>query len=138
LLAKLNSIPFGQIGDNLNGILAGVNTAENGPEMRQTLTQLVAIIARMKDMADHLDSGLSPAMKQLPEIATDLQKTLANTNRLVQSIDSGYGGNTQFSRDVGRLLVQLNEAMSSVRALADLLARDPEALIKGRPTAAAQ
>jgi paraquat-inducible protein B len=138
LIAKLNSIPFGQIGNNLNGILAGVNTAENGPEMRQTLTQLMAIIGRVKDVADHLDSGLSPALKQLPEIATDLQKTLANANRLVQSIDSGYGGNTQFNRDVGRLLVQLNEAVSSVRALADLLARDPEALIKGRPTAVAQ
>jgi paraquat-inducible protein B len=138
LIAKLNTIPFAQIGDNLNGILAGVNTAENGPEMRQTLTQLLAIIGRMKDVADHVDSGLSPALKQLPEIATDLQKTLANANRLVQSIDSGYGGNTQFNRDVGRLLVQLNEAVSSVRALADLLARDPEALIKGRPTAATQ
>jgi paraquat-inducible protein B len=138
LLAKLNSVPFAQIGDNLNGILAGVNTAENGPEMRQTLTQLIAIVGRVKDMTDHLDSGLSPALKQLPEIATDLQKTLANANRLVQSIDTGYGGNTQFNRDVGRLLVQLNEAVSSVRALADLLARDPQALIKGRPTAGTQ
>jgi hypothetical protein len=34
--------------------------------------------------------------------------------------------------------VQLNEAVNSVRALADLLTRDPEALIKGRPTAVAQ
>jgi paraquat-inducible protein B len=138
LIAKMNTIPFGEIGNNLNGILAGVNAAENGPEMRQTLTQLLAIIGRMKDVTDHLDSGLTPALKQLPEIATDLQKTLANANRLVQSIDSGYGGNTQFNRDVGRLLVQLNEAVSSVRALADLLARDPAALIKGRPTAASQ
>jgi paraquat-inducible protein B len=138
LLSKLNTIPFDQIGKNLDGILGGVNTAANGPEMRQTLTQLVAIVARVKDLADHLDSGASPALRQLPEIATDLQKTLANANRLVQSLDTGYGGNTQFSRDVGRLLVQLNEAVSSVRALADLLTRDPSALIKGRPTAVAQ
>jgi paraquat-inducible protein B len=138
LLTKLNTIPFAQIGANLDGILGGVNTAANGPEMRQTLTQLVAIVARAKDLVDHLDSGVSPALRQLPQIATDLQKTLANANRLVQSLDSGYGGNTQFSRDVGRLLVQLNEAVSSVRALADLLTRDPSALIKGRPTAVAQ
>ena len=138
LLTKLNTIPFAQIGANLDGILGGVNTAAKGPEMRQTLTQLVAIVARAKDLVDHLDSGVSPALRQLPEIATDLQKTLANANRLVQSLDSGYGGNTQFSRDVGRLLVQLNEAVSSVRALADLLTRDPSALIKGRPTAVAQ
>ena len=77
---------------------------------------------------------MSPALRQLPEIAAGLQKTLTNANRLVQSVDTGYGDNTKFNRDLERLLVQLNEAMSSIRALADLLARHPEALIKGRPT----
>ncbi len=33
-------------------------------------------------------------------IATGLQKTLTNTNRLVQSFDAGYGDNTQFKRDL--------------------------------------
>jgi paraquat-inducible protein B len=51
------------------------------------------------------------------------------------SFDGGYGGNTQFNRDVERLLVQLNDAVRSVRSLADLLARHPEALIKGRSAA---
>ena len=87
----------------------------------------------MKDLADHLDSGVSPALKQLPNIADGLQKTLTNTNLLVKSLDGGgYGENTQFNRDLGRLMVQLNEAMKArFRALADLLARDPQALIKG-------
>jgi paraquat-inducible protein B len=51
---------------------------------------------------------------------------------LMLSFNSGYGENTQFSRDVGRLLIQLNDAVRSIRAFADLLARHPEALIKGR------
>ena len=138
LLGKVNNIPFEQIGKNLDGILQAANTVANGAEMRQTLTDLAATVARLKDVTDHLDSGLSPALRQLPEIAAGLQKTLANTNRLVQSVDNGYGENTQFNRDVGRVLVQLNEALSSIRALTDLLARDPSALIKGRPTAVAQ
>ena len=71
----------------------------------------------MKDLADHLDSGVTPALKQLPEIATGLQKTLTDTNRLVQSLDTGYGDNTKFNRDLGRLMVQLNEAMSSIERL---------------------
>jgi paraquat-inducible protein B len=138
LLTKVNTIPFDQIGKNLDGILSAANTAANGGQMRQSLTELAAVVARVKDLADHLDSGVSPALRQLPDIATGLQKTLTNTNRLVQSLDTGYGDNTQFNRDLGRLMVQLNEAMSSIRALADLLARDPEALIKGRPTAGVQ
>jgi paraquat-inducible protein B len=138
LLSKVNTIPFDQIGKNLDGILAVANTAANGTQMRQSLTELAVVVTRVKDLADHLDNGLTPALRQLPDIATGLQKTLTNTTRLVQSLDTGYGDNTQFSRDLGRLMVQLNEAMSSIRALADLLSRDPEALIKGRPTAGVQ
>jgi paraquat-inducible protein B len=138
LLAKVSTIPFDQIGKNLNGILQGANGLANGPELRRSLTDLAAVITRVKSLADSLDSGLSPAAKQLPQIAADLQKTLASANRLVQSLDTGYGGNTQFNRDLQRLLVQVNEAASSVRSLADLLSRNPEALIKGRSTGGAQ
>jgi paraquat-inducible protein B len=133
LLDKVNTIPFGQIGRNLDGILQAANDAANGQKMLESLTELAAIVPRAKSVVDHLDSGLSPALHQLPEIATSLQKTMTNTNNLVQSLDNGYGTNTKFNRDLERLLVQVNEALSSIRALADLLARHPEALIKGRP-----
>ena len=91
------------------------------------------MIASAQSMVQNLDSGLSPAAKQLPELTAGLQKTLTNANKLVLSLDSGYGDNTKFNRDLERLLVQLNDAVRSIRALADLLARHPEALIKGRP-----
>jgi paraquat-inducible protein B len=58
---------------------------------------------------------------------------LTNANKLVVSLDNGYGGDTKFNRDMDRLLAQANDALRSIRALSDLLARHPEALIKGRP-----
>jgi len=134
LLEKVNTIPFEQIGKNLNGILLAANNVANGAQMRQTLTELSAAITKVKDLTDHLDSGVSPALKQLPEIASALQKTIANANLVVQSVGNGYGDNTKFNRDLERLLVQANDTLSSIRALSDLLSRDPQALIKGRPT----
>ena len=95
LLDKVNTIPFDQIGKNLDGILQAANNVANGAQMRQALTELAATVAQLKDLVDHLDSGVSPALRQLPEIAAGLQKTLTNTNRLVQSLDNGYGDNTQ-------------------------------------------
>ena len=80
-----------------------------------------------------IDAGMGPVMRKLPDMATGLQKTMTDTNRLILSLQTGYGDNTQFNRDLERLLVQLNDATRSIRALADLLARHPEALIKGRP-----
>ena len=114
------------------------NTLASGPELKQSLTELAQLVTRVKLLADHLDNGLSPAVKQLPQLASDLQKTLTGATKLVQSLNEGYGSNTQFSRDLQRLLVQVNEAATSVRALADLLSRDPGALIAGRPTGGTQ
>jgi paraquat-inducible protein B len=133
LLDKVNTIPFDQIGTSLNGILKSVNDVTQGPQMKKTLTELSAMVASAQGLVQHLDSGVSPAAKQLPELASGLQKTMTNANKLLLSLDSGYGDNTKFSRDLERLLAQTNDALRSLRSLADLLARHPEALIKGRP-----
>src|SRR5207248_5294612 len=122
-----NKMPFEQFGVNLNGILKSVNDATHGPQLKKTLADLGAMIASAQRMVQRLDT------KQLPEISARLQKTLASANKLVLSLDTGYGDNTKFNRDLDRLMVQANDAMRSIRALADLLARHPEALLKGRP-----
>jgi paraquat-inducible protein B len=50
---------------------------------------------------------------------------MANANRLVMSLDNGYGDNTKFNRELERLLLQTNDAVRSIRSLADLLSRHP-------------
>ncbi|SRR6266404_312200 len=127
LLDKVSTIPFDQIGASLNGILKSVNDVTQGPQMKKTLTDLAAMVASAQGMVQRLDT------KQLPELASGLEKTLTSANKLVLSLDNGYGDNTKFNRDLERLLVQTNEAVRSLRSLTDLLARHPEALIKGRP-----
>ena len=127
LLNKVNQMPFGQIGKDLEGILKSVNDVARGPQMKKALTDLAGMIASAQGMNQRLDT------KQLPELVAGLDKTLTSANKLVLSLDSGYGDNTKFNRDIERLLVQANDALRSIRALSDLLARHPEALIKGRP-----
>ena len=127
LLDKVNKMPFDQIGANLNGILKSVNDMTQGPQLKKALTDLSAMIASAQGMVQRLDT------KQLPELSAGLQKTLASANKLVLSLDTGYGDNTKFNRDLDRLMVQANDAVRSIRALTDLLARHPEALLKGRP-----
>ena len=134
LLDKVNTIPFDQLGRSLNDILKSVNDLANGPQMREALTRLVATLASAETFTRNLNSGTAPAFRQLPEMAGQLQKTVTSTNKLLVSLDSGYGDSTKFNRDLDRLMVQANDALSSIRALTDLLARHPEALIKGRPS----
>jgi paraquat-inducible protein B len=133
LLDKVNDIPFKQIGDKLNDLLRATNDIVSGPQLQQALSNLSAALGSAKELVQNLNSGTGPAMRQLPAIATQLQQTLTSVNKLALSVGNGYGDDTQFNRDLDRLMVQTNDAVRSIRALADLLARHPEALIKGRP-----
>ena len=45
LLDKVNTIPFKQIGDNLDGILRSANDVASGPQMKKALTDLSSTIS---------------------------------------------------------------------------------------------
>jgi len=133
LLGKVDEIPFGEIGDNLNGLLKSANSTISGPQVREALGNLAATLGSAKSLVENLNRGTAPALHQLPVIATRLRQTLTSANKLALSLGNGYGDDTQFERGVNRLLVQANDAIRSFDSLADLLERHPEALIKGRP-----
>jgi paraquat-inducible protein B len=107
VLNKVNTIPFAEIGSNLNGVLASVNKATDDAQLKRAIDQVSASLVVAK-------------------------KTLNSVNQLAASVDTGYGNDTKFHRDLDRLLVQADEAVRGIRALTDLLAQHPEALIKGR------
>jgi paraquat-inducible protein B len=132
LLGKINRIDFDGIGKSLAGSVKGMDDIVNGPEIKKTLGSLTATMADLQDFSHKLDVGAAPAMARLPEIANQLDSALAQINKLATSVNSAYGNESRFSRDIDRLLPQLNDTARSFRALADLLSRHPEALIKGR------
>lgn len=132
LLAKIGKLPFDQIGRNLNASLEGVSNIVNGQQLSQALTRLNATLATAHDLVKHVDANAGPALRRLPGIATELQDTLAQVKALVSSVSAGSAGNTRFGRDLNLVLTQVADAALSVRMVADLLSRHPEALIRGR------
>jgi len=132
LLNKFNQIDFTKITDSVTGVTTGLDRLVNGAEVKQTLISLNATLASVQDVTRKLDAGLSPALKGLQETTKQLQETLTKANRMVGSLTDSYGDSSKFLRDLDRLLPQLTDAVRSIRALADLLQRHPEALIRGR------
>jgi len=132
LLSKINRIDFDRIGKSLVGAASGLDDTINGPQLKKTLAALEKAMVDVQDIAKKLDTDASPALKRLPEIAAQLQSALTQANRLFGSINSGYGDDSRFRRDLDRLLPQITDAARSIRALTDLLSRHPEALVQGR------
>jgi paraquat-inducible protein B len=104
----------------------------NGPDLRASLTSLHTTLADADTLVRNLNTASGPLAQKLPEIITQLDSAAKRLNELVASVQSGYGGDSDFGRDASRLLVQLSDTARSFRVLADLLTRHPEALIRGR------
>lgn len=132
IMDKVNAIPFAQIGANANALLATLNSTVGSAEVKQAITAATGALTDLQGLVKHTDAGLTPLMKRLPEISNNLQHTLSQADQLVGSVNAGYGNNSQFSRDLDRLMSQINDAARSIRLLADFLDRHPEALIRGR------
>jgi paraquat-inducible protein B len=132
LVNRISAIPFESIGQNLNQTLAGASALVNDKQIAQSITALRATLASTQQMVNNLNNGITPVARRLPAISAELEDAVSHANKLIGSVDSGYGGDSQFSRDVTRLMMQLSDASRSIRVLADLLSRHPEALIRGR------
>ena len=132
LVNRLNDIPFEAIGKNLEQTLAGVNALVNDKQLGQSITSLRSTLASTQALMENLNRGVSSLAPRLPVIANGLEDAVQRTAKLVGSLQSGYGGDSHFNRDVSQMMSQLSDAARSIRVLADLLSRHPEALIRGR------
>ncbi len=136
ITAKLDRIPFDEIGRNLNAMLASLNRTVSGPDVNNALARLSETLTDVQHLVRHTDQGLTPALQRLPKISADLQQAVARANTALG--EGGYGGNSDFQRGVAHVLDQVSEAARSLRLLADFLDRHPEALIRGRTAQAAE
>jgi paraquat-inducible protein B len=157
VLAKLEALPFQQIGDNLNATISGVNELVRGPELRDSLAALQATLDGVKAMVEgpelrgaltslqstlagadelvrRIDAGAAPALRALPPLVNNLNAAVTQASRLLTSVNRGYGDESQFRRDLDRALEQISTAARSLRSLADTLNRNPESLVRGRST----
>ncbi|WP_334174394.1 MlaD family protein [Pseudoxanthobacter sp.] len=132
IMDKIARLPLDQIADNLNGSLEGANTLLNSPDLRKSLDALAGAMTQMQSVMKQLDTQITPALQQLPQIATGLNKAVVQINTLVGSVDKGYGAGSRFKRELDRMIGEFTDSARSVRVVADLLSAHPEALILGR------
>ncbi len=80
--AKLDKVPFQQIGDNLNKLLVTANGTLGGPQMKQTLTQLNTTLQTANTTLHGVDQGFGADSN----FQRSLNQVLNQTNAALQSI----------------------------------------------------
>ncbi|MDE2517343.1 MAG: MCE family protein [Rhodospirillales bacterium] len=132
ILAKINAMPIDKMSESLSSTLAGLDRLTNGPNTRQAVASLSQTLDQSQRLVKQLNTDVAPALKTLPQLTRELNGAVGNLNKMLKSADHSYGGQSHFSHQLDRLMTQLNDMALSFRALADLLASHPEALIRGR------
>jgi len=130
IVEKLDRLPLQQVGENLNLLLRSLD--KSAPELRSALESAAAAMRSARELVDKLDAGATPMLRRLPEIAANLQSTTDRANKLVGSLNNQFGGSSDLSHQLTRMMAQLDETARSIRTLADFLDEHPEALLRGR------
>lgn len=130
MAAKLNQIPFEDIGKNVDRTLRSVNEIVNGPKLQNALTELSATLQEVRRLAHDVNAGMAPALARMPQVADQLQQVAQKLNAVLG--ESGYGQSSDFQHNIAELVAQARDAARSIRLFVDYLDRHPEALIRGR------
>jgi paraquat-inducible protein B len=130
IAAKLDRIPFEEIGNNLNESLRSVRDTVGSPELKSAIGSLASTMARANDLVREANTDLTPAMQRLPAIAVELQGAVERAHEALGP--GGYGADSDMQRSLARTLQQVAETARTVRLLADFLDHHPEALLVGR------
>jgi len=125
ILAKLDRIDLEAIGAEMQGTLAGTNKLANQPEWQRSMADLSASLVSLRGILRKVDQHAEP-------IAANLDKTLVSARETLSLLDGVLSPDSPLQERSSRLAEDLAEAARAIRALVDMLQRDPQALVFGR------
>jgi len=128
ILAKLDRIDLVAIGGDLQGTLAGTNKLVNAPEMQRSIADLSASLGSLRGILRKVDEHAEP-------IAANLEKALASARETLALMDRVLAPDLPLHDHASRLAEELGEAARSIRALVDMLQRDPQSVLFGKKAA---
>lgn len=111
--------------------------------LEQMQGKLVALIDKLNQLpverlAGSLDSNLSELRKVMTRINASTLPTVENTlddmSKVLQSASSSLAADSPEREQLKQTLEELGRTSRSLRELADYLGRNPEALLRGRPS----
>lgn len=96
---------------------------EIGQDVRKTLNTLDSTVQSTKKLVQQLDGKVAP----------NLQATLDDVRKTVQSSETILSSDAPLQQDLRRALQQVTRAAASLQLMADQIEQHPESLIRGKP-----
>ena len=125
LAARIQSLPIEEIAGNLQRTTARVDQLVHDPALSESLQRVNRSLADIEKVAAVTRENVGPITQSLRNAATAAETAAGRANQLLATAP-------QQNYDLGALIKELTRAAESIRALADYLTENPDALLKGR------
>lgn len=153
LQQDLAQLPLAELCDSLKAILASLaNGLQDGSDLKNAIASFHGTFSEAegilkasnlrtasKNITQNFDSSVAAVSREIPVLLASLRSTLGEIHEASTSIKKAAGftqgvmnANSPANQDVRRLLKEASEAARSLHNFADMLNRNPEALISGK------
>lgn len=151
--ARIRSLPLEEIAGNMRSASARLNTLISDPALDQSLRRLDTSLAEVERIAKTAGANAGPivesirnaadsaetsakriegATQNIDPIVTSLRNAAASAESAAKRAEELMGTSQKQNYDVAELIRELTRAAEAVRALANYLTENPDAVIKGR------
>jgi paraquat-inducible protein B len=90
------------------------------------------LIVSLRALSDTANDTLKPLGTQLPVVSKQLQTVLRNADRLMASLQTGYGANSDTHQNLQQITAEATKALRSVQDLTTYLNDHPGSVLWGR------
>jgi paraquat-inducible protein B len=125
LLARIQALPIEEIARNLQSTTARVDQLVHDRALSESLQRMNRAMADIEKIAAVTRENIGPITQSLRTAATAAETAAGRANQLLATAPAQ-------NYDLGALIKELTRAAESIRALADYLTENPDALLKGR------
>jgi paraquat-inducible protein B len=129
LVAKLQRIPVDTISEKLVGTLQGAEDLVKSPDTRDALASLKNAASELEKLVQNVDDQLVP---NAADMLAQANKTLATAEKAIVTVETIAADDSPMMFEVRTALEETAAAAKAIRQLAELLQRDPSALLTGK------
>lgn len=128
---KISELDVRALSDRITAAAAAVEQFTSSPDAQQAFSQLGAAINDVRALVAKIDTQVGP-------VSDELKQTLAEAQAAMKSIDTAAATTRRFvqnqgyvGEDLARTLQQVADAAGAIQRLAELIERNPNALLVG-------
>jgi paraquat-inducible protein B len=129
LLERLEKLPIEQIGSDLGATVHHARQLMESRDLAQAVVKLNQSLNQLERFMGSLNTQLTP---QVAEVLEQSRKAVASGEQALSAAQKVFSADAPLTYDLSQTLKELSKAARAISNLADLLERNPQALIYGK------